>query len=148
MLSSHLLFCCIISCRYVFQEAELPHWEHLASLGLSASAGDLFLWDSRTAHQNIGPAATTAWRHVVYACYQPRCACIDIGALWAMLRDLHCGLHMMWTAATAWRHVHCQPKRACLMQTCSWRRSADINVGVICIRGSHWLQQSMSDIGC
>uniref|UniRef100_A0A383WPX7 Phytanoyl-CoA dioxygenase n=1 Tax=Tetradesmus obliquus TaxID=3088 RepID=A0A383WPX7_TETOB len=58
---------------YVFQEAELPHWQQLPSLGLSGAAGDLFLWDSRTAHQNIGPAATTAWRHVVYACYQPRC---------------------------------------------------------------------------
>ncbi|KAF6262035.1 hypothetical protein COO60DRAFT_687595 [Scenedesmus sp. NREL 46B-D3] len=62
---------------YVFQEAELPYWQHLPSLGLAGAAGDLFLWDSRTAHQNIGPAATTAWRHVVYACYQPRALATD-----------------------------------------------------------------------
>jgi hypothetical protein len=57
---------------YKFQPEELPYWDAFPSLGLSAKAGDLFLWDSRAAHQNIGPAATTDWRHVVYVCYQPR----------------------------------------------------------------------------
>ena len=57
---------------YKFQPQELPYWDSFTSLGLSAKAGDLFLWDSRAAHQNIGPAMTTDWRHVVYVCYQAR----------------------------------------------------------------------------
>ncbi len=57
---------------YIFQQQELPYWERLQSIGLKAKAGSLFLWDSRAAHQNAGPEATTDWRHVVYVCLQPR----------------------------------------------------------------------------
>jgi hypothetical protein len=51
---------------------ELPFYDKMQGLGLAAPAGSLFLWDSRTAHQNQGPKSTTDWRHVVYCCYQPR----------------------------------------------------------------------------
>ncbi|KAK9807834.1 hypothetical protein WJX72_010581 [[Myrmecia] bisecta] len=58
---------------YQFKEAELPFWEHFQSLALSAGAGSLFLWDSRTVHQNcLSPKDSNQWRHVVYCCYQDR----------------------------------------------------------------------------
>ncbi|KAK9828670.1 hypothetical protein WJX72_001442 [[Myrmecia] bisecta] len=57
---------------YQFQQAELPFWEQFKSLALSGKAGSLFLWDSRTAHQNCLPDYRKDFRHVVYVCYQDR----------------------------------------------------------------------------
>ena len=57
---------------YIFQPPELPFWDAYESRPLSAPAGSLFLWDSRTAHQNVLPQTAEQWRHVCYCCYQPR----------------------------------------------------------------------------
>eukprot|EP00891_Asterochloris_glomerata_P009117 jgi/Astpho2/9117/Aster-x0373 len=57
---------------YQFADAERPFWQRFPNRALSAPKGSLFLWDSRTAHQNLLPAHTDTWRHVVYCCYQPR----------------------------------------------------------------------------
>ncbi len=57
---------------YMFQKEELPYWEAFQSLALSGKAGSLFLWDSRTAHQNVLPKLSEAWRQVCYVCFQPR----------------------------------------------------------------------------
>lgn len=57
---------------YKFHPEERKFYEQFAALPLSAKAGSLFLWDSRTAHQNVMPANTDKWRHVVYCCYQPK----------------------------------------------------------------------------
>ena len=38
-----------------FESAELPFWQQLPTLALSSPKGSLFLWDSRTAHQNLLP---------------------------------------------------------------------------------------------
>ncbi|BDA49852.1 hypothetical protein COCOBI_14-4720 [Coccomyxa sp. Obi] len=57
---------------YVFKPEEVPHWDCFETLPLAAKAGSVFLWDSRTVHANTIPQFSEDWRHVVYACYQPR----------------------------------------------------------------------------
>lgn len=57
---------------YKLHPEERKFYEQYAALPLTAKAGSRFLWDSRTAHQNVMPANTNKWRHVVYCCYQPR----------------------------------------------------------------------------
>ncbi len=38
-----------------FADAERPFWQRFPNRALSAPKGSLFLWDSRTAHQNLLP---------------------------------------------------------------------------------------------
>jgi hypothetical protein len=40
---------------YQFQKQELPFFEKFDSMPLCGKAGSLFLWESRTAHQNLLP---------------------------------------------------------------------------------------------
>lgn len=58
---------------YQFTAAERPWWEErYEGMGLPGKAGSMFIWDSRTAHENVSPFPTSDWRHVLYVCYQPR----------------------------------------------------------------------------
>ena len=44
---------------YTFQHQERNYFQKFENRALSAKAGSLFLWDSRCAHQNLLPGATT-----------------------------------------------------------------------------------------
>jgi len=58
--------------HYQFTAEQQEFFDQFQTIGLSGEPGSVFLWDSRCAHSNTGPEQLKQWRHVVYACYQPR----------------------------------------------------------------------------
>ena len=58
--------------RFSAEQTRLMDERGCKEVRVAGGVGSLFLWDSRTAHQNSFALAPGLWRWAVYVCYQPR----------------------------------------------------------------------------